>query len=162
MMARKTGSTGLWEKVKNLFTIGRAPEQLALSFAVGVLSGMAPCYTGPVILAVSLLFLRINKVVAVGVMALFLATPLVFVMIAAQFWLGLAMMREPAPEWIVSFDWELIWLGIRHSHRLLAAYVLGGFTMSFGMAGLTYGLVRWLVAWRLARKNTGRGGIRNG
>jgi uncharacterized protein (DUF2062 family) len=160
MVERKTllEPSGWRRRLKGLLSAGGSPDRVAGSFAVGVLCGTAPCFTGPVFLAAALLLMRINRLVAAGVMALFLANPFVFVLMAFQFWLGLKMLGEPTPAWLVSFDWDRIWPGIKTSHRLLAAYAIGGFSMSFGMAALTFGLVRWLAVRRLIHK----AGLRKG
>ena len=154
VMARKAGNPGLWAKVKKLFATGGSPDRVAGSFAVGALCGTIPCFMGPVFLALGMKFLKINKFIAAGVMALFLANPLVFLLMAGQFWLGLAIMDEPAPVWLFSMDGRRIMEGVWTSPRLFAAYALGGITSSLVLASVVFGVVRWLAAWRLGRRKT--------
>ena len=147
----KKGSRSLLRRLKGLLAVRETPARVAGTFAAGFGCGTMPLFAGAVVLPFLIRFLRLNKLIAIGVTTLILANPALGFIIPLQTWLGLSMMGEPVPAWILKMEVSGLWRHLGSSGKILAAYLVGGFGSALLLGALSFFILWPALEWRALR-----------
>lgn len=141
-----------WTRLRALFAIEESPHVIAGSVAAAVLWGTSPFFVGVAGLPLTIWMFKLNKRISVGFTVLLLANPFMIFLMVIQTWLGLHLMGQPIPGWLLEFDYGELVKIMRQSTQLLVAYAVGGYSFAVVAGAATLAFLWPILHWKKKRK----------
>ncbi len=141
---KKAAKGRYFQRIKELLFRPAPPCIVAGSFGAAFLCGTAPWFACVVLIPFLARLFRLNKALIVTVTVLLLANPFMVFVMFLQTIIGLFLMRQPVPAWLIEFRIANAKQILEGGAQLVIAYTIGGFAFCTAL-----GLLVFLALWPL-------------